>query len=161
MADRCDGTLTHSQRGLVDTTSIDGRIEKILRPGQTIVYFCDPVGPGTVSGPYCVVLWIHYRVHLRQYVIGDFYTMGLSSVTDRDHYDLCVTKPGEAESCSTYPLGAPDALGYRKAGVKCIAERPGVFVARWLIDGVQLGPAFAFRARRSAAVPNGCRAEAL
>lgn len=142
-ADRCDGTFALSKRGVVDTTSADGRLEQLLRPGQSIVYFCNP------DGSYCTVLWFQPDVHAQGFALGDFYSAGLAVKTASTAYDLCVTKPGKAETCTTYQLSAPDTFGYRRSEVTCTAERPGDYSVRWMLDGAQLGPPLVFTATHS------------
>lgn len=157
MADRCDGTFTLANRGLVQATSRDGRITKILQPGQSIVYFCNAAGAPPVTGDYCVVLWLQPDLQAQGHHLGDFYSLGLAAMTDQTQYDLCITAPGTAEACTTYPLSDRDALGFRRSEVTCVAQRPGVYSVRWLMQGIQLGPAFEFRAQRFPAAATQCQ----
>jgi hypothetical protein len=146
--DRCDGTRTLDRAGIVLTVSNAGQVFR-LRPGTSIVYFCSPRGAPPVSRDYCIALL--------QDPDGLFGAGVITISPDDDRYQLCVDGPRSDESCTSYPLTPPDQFGFRRAVVSCIAaDGPGDYLVRWLVRGVQLGPALTYTARRLVYAPNPC-----
>jgi hypothetical protein len=139
--DLCDGTRYFVKSGKV--RAWDGPvIENPVESGQTLKHFCDYDGVESVSSWFCTMLLS--APHLGVYVPG-IATLGTAT-----SYDVCVTDPAGAESCESFPLSEPfTAEGHRFSVATCSAEGgPGDYSLRWLIDGVQLGPAVPFTSDR-------------
>jgi hypothetical protein len=139
--DLCDGTRHFAKRGRL--RAYDGPvIENTVEPGSTIQHYCDYDGVEPASRWFCTML--NFSPHL-----GLFGT-GIASLGVATTYDVCVTNPVGEESCESYQFSEPFTQeGHRFSVVVCSTQNgPGAYSARWLIDGVQLGPAVGFTSER-------------
>jgi hypothetical protein len=139
--DLCQGTRYFVRSGSVQ--AYDGPILILnVDEGQTLQNFCDHDGVEPVSRVFCTMLLFKPEFGL--------YGPGIVTLGDATSYEICVTHPSGEEHCDTYSLGEPiNAEGYRDSVLGCSTEGgPGAYSIRWLIDGVQLGPAFGFSSLR-------------
>ena len=130
--DRCDGTVTTAQQGVVDASN--GTQSFQLDPGTSLVAYCFPPGSAFHSPQFCTAV-------IMQPANGVF-GWGLGTRDATDHYDVCLRAPDGREPCTRYPLSAPDATGLRVGAVVCQQGRlggPGTYRVRWFLDGAQLG----------------------
>ena len=136
MEDRCDGTYTTVKSGAVQADA-NGHLSLRVQAEQIVRHFCGFDGAGTVSRAFCTMGI--YSAEL------GVWGAGLINDGDVTSYELCATNPAGEERCETYPLSEPFGNSLRDSVVTCVSDSgPGAYSVRWLISGVQLGPAFNF-----------------
>jgi hypothetical protein len=135
--DLCEGTRTTVRSGRVQASAGPVLVLDVFE-GATVQHFCDLEGADPVSRAFCTMLTWNPGLGL--------WGSGLANRGDATSYDLCITDPSGEESCTNYPLSAPFGRpAIRDSVVGCYADGgPGAYSLRWLIDGVQLGPAPGF-----------------
>ena len=139
--DLCDGTRHFAKSGRL--RAYDGPVvENPIEAGGTIQHYCDYDGVEPVSSWFCTML--------DNYPDLDLYGPGIATLGTATSYDVCVTNPMGVETCESYPLSEPfTSEGHRFSVLGCTADSgPGAYSVRWLVDGVQLGPAMPFRSDR-------------
>jgi hypothetical protein len=132
--DLCDGTRTAVESGEIQAGAGPVLIQDVDE-GATIEHYCDYDGTAPVSGVFCTVLTFAPDLGV--------YGAGLVTQSGATTYDLCLTGPTGQENCRTYPFTEPfGPQSLRESVVTCIADGgPGAYSVRWVVDGVQLGPA--------------------
>lgn len=135
--DLCDGTETVVKSGEMRTSAGPVLIMDVDELA-TIKHYCDYDGTEPVSGVFCTVL-------THSPALG-IWGAGLVNQGRASAYDLCLTGPAGQENCKNYPFSEPfGPQGLRESVISCIADGgPGAYSVRWMIDGVQLGPAQPF-----------------
>jgi len=135
--DLCEGTRTVVKSGGMRTSAGPVLIMSVDELA-TVQHFCDYDGTAPVSGVFCTVLTFAPDLGI--------WGGGLVNQGDATSYDLCLTNPAGQENCKNYPFSEPfGPQGLRDSVVSCIADGgPGTYTLRWMIDGVQLGPAPSF-----------------
>lgn len=139
--DLCDGTRYFVKSGRL--RAYDGPVvENPVETGSSIQHYCDYDGVEPASLWFCTMLVNAPHLGL--------YAPGIASLGDATSYEVCVTDPVGEERCETYPFSDPfTPEGHRFSVVTCsAASGPGAYSVRWVVDGVQLGPAVGFTSDR-------------
>jgi hypothetical protein len=134
--DSCAGTETFNRSGRVQTNATGGvDLERLLEPGQSIIYHCNRNGPA-VAPLYCVLVLSQPARADQPY---DLFGFGLATINSpHGTYRLCAKSPGFPDDCGDFPMHPPDANGIRAAGVGCLFARPDDYTAVWSVAGTEL-----------------------
>ena len=148
--DRCDGTEATAGSGVVDTSF--GPQTIALGPGQSLVAWCFPPGSAFHGPQYCTALILYPNSGLFGWGIGT------RVAGDTPTYDVCLRRPTGNEQCTTHVLGPPDDTGLRTGEIVCqqgAIGGPGLYSIRWIVNGVQAGPALFFTVTLAKPPPGG------
>ena len=152
--DSCAGTETFARSGSVQTNAAGADLERLLEPGQSIIYYCNTNGIQGVAGLYCVLV-------LSQPATGpdqpwDLVGFGIATAgSPHNTYRLCVRASGLQDDCGEFPMSGPDEDGVRAGGVGCVIGQPNSYSAAWSIAGTQLPVPLPFRTTTPAS-ESGC-----
>src|SRR4051794_12531499 len=141
--DRCDGTLTSTKKGVVETSI--GTQTFGVSAGMSLVAYCYPPGSAFNGPQYCTAILLEPDAGIFGWAIAT------RLHPDAPSYDLCLTDPRARVACMTLPLGPPNETGVRIGELVCQQGRiggPGVYRARWLIGGRQVGVPLSFTLTR-------------
>ena len=146
--DSCAGTETFNRAGKVETNANEVNLEKLLEPGQSIIYDCNTQGPA-VAPLYCVLVLSQPR-NDRADQPFDLVGFGLATAgSSHDNYTLVVRAPGLPDDSAPFPMHPPDANGIRAAGVGCVFSRADDYTAAWNIAGTELPVRLPFSIRNT------------
>ena len=146
--DSCAGTETFNRSGRVQTNANEVDLEKLLEPGQSIIYDCDTSGPA-VAPLYCVLVLSQPRNDKAQQPF-DLVGFGLATAgSPHDRYTLVVRAPGVPDDSAAFPMHPPDANGVRAAGVGCVFSRADDYTVAWNIAGTELPVRLPFSIRNT------------
>lgn len=136
--DSCAGTETFNRSGKVLTNAAGADLERLLDPGQSVIYRCNTSGIPGISSLYCLVV-------LSQ-PADNIYGFGIATGgTPQNDYDLCIRRPDGSRKCETYPFDTSDPT-LKAGGVGCYPPNPGPHVASWRLGGVELPESLPFEA---------------
>jgi hypothetical protein len=125
--DLCEGTMTTTRSGVVATNSTELDLERSLKPGQSVIYYCNTDGVPGLSSLYCVLVLSQPADNLFGFGIA---TAG----TPDDQYQLCIQEPDGQVGCDNFPFG-PEEDGIKAGGVGCFPRQQGSHIAAWGIEG--------------------------
>jgi hypothetical protein len=117
----------------------DAELERLLEPGQSVIYHCNPDGVPGLSQLYClVVLSQPARADQPFDVVG----FGIATYgTTQDVYQLCIAAEDNSTECGEFPFKGDqleDGTPIKIAGVGCIPATPGNYTVGWGIAGTLL-----------------------
>lgn len=132
--DTCNGTLTNVQRGTVLATHL-GSSQLITLTRQSLfptslALYCASAGSPSF-GSTCLSAQTRTGPGLVDLEIDTSVLQG--------PYDLCITAPHDSERCSGFALGAAGSDGRSYSTVGCYSAGEGLYRARWISGGRQLG----------------------
>lgn len=144
--DSCAGTETFNREGKVETKAADVELEKVLDPGQSIIYHCNVNGP-PVAPLYCVLV-LSQPAGTEDNPDFDLVGFGLATAqSPHSTYRLCVRAAGLGDDCGDFPMSGPDEDGIRAGGVGCVIGQPNSYTAVWSIAGTELPVPLPFTTR--------------
>jgi len=131
--DDCSGTQITSVEGEVQTDANGVDLSRILKPGQSVSYYCDFRNQDE-PGPYCLLVLSAPADGL----VG----MGIVGIFDESTYGLCLTYPSGTLDCGELPLTDPPnpQNGTRQSAVVCFVPEAGSYEVTWGIGGQVLFP---------------------
>jgi hypothetical protein len=94
---------------------------------------CSRAGQPPMTGGYCEALLAE---ELADGFVG--YAPGLFAKSGAETFGLCISRPGAAQDCRTWPFSARDPDGFRDGLIACTAPRRGEYRFRWSVDGTPL-----------------------
>ena len=129
--DLCEGTMTTARSGEVETNAVDADLERLLEPGQSVLYLCNTDGFTAPDGRrlsdlYCLVVLSQPADNLFGFGIA---TTG----TPVDTYQLCIQEPDNQVGCDNFPFG-PEEGGIKAGGVGCFPRQQGTHYAGWGLE---------------------------
>jgi hypothetical protein len=144
--DLCEGTMTTARSGEVETNATDADLERLLEPGQSVIYLCNTDGYTAPDGRrlsdlYCILVLSQPADNLFGFGIA---TTG----TPTDTYQLCIQEPDNQVGCDNFPFG-PEEGGIKAGGVGCFPRQAGSHYAGWGLENNLLPIPLPFESSRA------------
>lgn len=133
--DECQGTSTLNKSGEVLAEAADVDLDRLLEPGQSVIFHCNTQPDPALSQLYCVLV-LSQPANTERDQPYDLVAFGLATVgTPNESYGLCVRNPDSSTECGEFPFSAADADGIKAGGVGCVPGVRGSYGVEWNIGG--------------------------
>lgn len=133
--DECQGTATLNKSGKVLAEANDVDLDRLLDPGQSVIFHCNTEGVPS-SQLYCVLVLSQPARRGQNF---DLVAFGIATVgTQEEQYGLCVRNPDGTPECGDFPFSQADADGIKAGGVGCVPGARGSYSVEWSIGGSPL-----------------------
>lgn len=135
--DECQGTATLNKSGKVLAEAADVDLDRLLDPGQSVIFHCNTEPPAGVSQLYCVLVLSQPATRRQPF---DLVAFGIATAgTPYESYALRVRRPdGATSEPEQFPFGPADADGVKAGGVGCVPSSRGAYSVEWSIGGSPL-----------------------
>jgi len=135
-SDECAGTATLNKSGEVLAEAANVDLDRLLEPGQSVIFHCNAQPPAGVSQRYCVLV-LSQPANTERDQPFDLVGFAIAAIgTAEERYVLCARNPDGTSDCGEFPLRSAD--GFKYGGVVCVFSTPGDYSITWTLGGQPL-----------------------
>ena len=137
-SDECAGTATLNKSGEVLAEAANVDLDRLLEPGQSVIFHCNGQPPAGVSQRYCVLL-LSQPANTERDQPFDLVGFAIATIgTPEDRYVLCARNPDGTSDCGEFPFRPADGNGFKYGGVVCVFATRGDYSITWTLGGQPL-----------------------